>query len=184
MSARDEDIAWFVELLAPIGRITARRMFGGAGLYADGLIVGLEVDGALYLKIDGQTRQAFTEAGGHPFVHDGKGKPITMSYWTPPDEAMDSPDAMRPWAQRALEAALRSAAAKPSKKAASKKAASKKVAVKKSHCEKTRCEKNRCEKTSHCRRCPKDIGLEEENALEPVQYLAVGKTVIPNEGEA
>ncbi len=131
MSARDEDIAWFVELLAPIGRITARRMFGGAGLYADGLIVGLEVDGALYLKIDGQTRQAFAEGGGHPFVHDGKGKPITMSYWTPPDEAMDSPEAMRPWAQRALEAALRSAAAKPSEKAASKKVAVKKATAKK-----------------------------------------------------
>ena len=137
MSARDENIAWFVELLAPIGRISARRMFGGAALYADGLIVGLEVDGALYLKIDGQTRQAFAEGGGHPFVYDGKGKPITMSYWTPPDEAMDAPDAMRPWAQRALEAALRSAAAKPSEKAASKKVAVKKAIAKKPAAKKT-----------------------------------------------
>jgi DNA transformation protein and related proteins len=130
MSARDENIAWYVELLAPIGRINARRMFGGAGLYADGMIVGLEVDGALYLKTDDQTRQAFADAGGHPFVYDGKGQPITMSYWTPPDEAMDSPDAMRPWAQRALDAALRSAAAKPTKKAASKKVAVKNAAAK------------------------------------------------------
>jgi DNA transformation protein and related proteins len=141
MSTRDEDIAWFVELLAPIGRITGRRMFGGAGIYADGMIVGLEVDGALYLKTDDQTRQAFADAGGHPFVYDGKGKhgkgkhgkgkAITMSYWTPPDEAMDSPEAMRPWAQRALDAAFRSAVAKPTKKAASRNVAVKKAIAKK-----------------------------------------------------
>jgi DNA transformation protein and related proteins len=131
MGARDENIAWFVELLAPIGRVSARRIFGGAGLYADGLIVGLEVDGALYLKTDDQSRQAFAEACGHPFVYNGKGKPITMSYWTPPDEAMDSSEAMRPWAQRALEAALRSAAAKPTKKTVTKKTALKKAVTKK-----------------------------------------------------
>jgi DNA transformation protein and related proteins len=120
MAARDEDIAWFRELLAPIGRITARRMFGGTGLYADGLIVGLEVEGALYLKTDDISRPHFAEAGGHPFVYDGKGKPITMSYWTPPDEAMDSPEAMRPWARLALEAASRAALAKPAKKSSKK----------------------------------------------------------------
>jgi DNA transformation protein len=129
MGARDEDIAWFRELLAPIGRITARRMFGGAGLYADGLIVGLEVAGALYLKTDGQTRQAFADAGGQPFVYDGKGQPVTMSYWTPPEEAMDSPEAMRPWARLALEATLRAEAVK-SAKAAAKKRTKKTVAKK------------------------------------------------------
>jgi DNA transformation protein and related proteins len=118
MGARDEDIAWFRELLAPIGRITARRMFGGAGLYADGLIVGLEVAGTLYLKTDAQTRQAFADAGGQPFVYDGKGQPVTMSYWTPPEEAMDSPEAMRPWARLALEATLRAEAVKAVKAAA------------------------------------------------------------------
>ncbi len=121
MTAQDQDIAWFCELLEPLGRITVRRMFGGAGLYADGLIVGLEVDGTLYLKTDEQTRQAFADAGGVPFAYDGKGKPITMSYWTAPDDAMDSPEAMRPWATLALEASLRSAASrKPVKKAAKK----------------------------------------------------------------
>ena len=116
MTSRDEDIAWLCELLGPLGRITARRMFGGAGLYADGLIVGLEVGGALYMKTDEASRQAFADAGGHPFVYDGKGKPITMSYWTPPEEAMDSPEAMRPWARLAQDAALRNAIKKPAKK--------------------------------------------------------------------
>ncbi|MBL8262656.1 MAG: TfoX/Sxy family protein [Xanthomonadaceae bacterium] len=126
MGSRDEDIAWFRELLAPIGQITVRRMFGGAGVYADGLIVGLEVGGALYLKTDDQTRQAFADAGGQPFVYDGKGQPVTMSYWTPPEEAMDSPEAMQPWARLALAASLRAAAAKPARAKAAGRGKSKK----------------------------------------------------------
>ena len=118
MAARDEDIAWFMELLAPVGPIAARRMFGGAGLYADGRILGLAIEGTLYLKTDGLTRDAFAAAGGAPFIYAGKAKPITVSYWTPPEEAMDSSDSMRPWALRAREAAQRAALAKPAKKRA------------------------------------------------------------------
>lgn len=127
MTVRDEDIAWFRELLEPLGRITVRRMFGGAGLYVDGLIVGLEIEGTLYLKTDASSRDLFADAGGRPFVYDGKDKPVTTSYWAPPDEAMDSPEAMRPWARLALEAALRSAAAKPTKKKATAKPSRKPV---------------------------------------------------------
>lgn len=117
MTARDEDIAWFRELLEPLGPVSVRRMFGGAGLYVDGRIVGLEIEGTLYLKTDAFTRERFAEAAGQPFAYDGKGKVVTTSYWTPPDEAMDSPEAMLPWARLALEAALRSPAKKPAKKA-------------------------------------------------------------------
>ncbi len=121
MTAQDQDIAWFCELLEPLGRITVRRMFGGAGLYADGLIVGLEIQGTLYLKTDEQTRQAFVDGGGVSFVYDGKDKPVSTSYWTAPDDAMDAPEAMRPWARLAMEASLRSAASKkPAEKAAKK----------------------------------------------------------------
>ncbi len=117
MTARDEDIAWFRELLEPLGPVSVRRMFGGAGLYVDGRIVGLEIEGTLYLKTDAASRERFADAGGRPFVYEGKDKPITVNYWTPPDEAMDSPESMLPWARLALEAALRSPAKKPAKKA-------------------------------------------------------------------
>jgi DNA transformation protein len=66
----------------------------------------------LYLKADAQTRERFAEVGGRPFVYEGKGKTVTVGYWTPPDEAMDSAEAMRPWAKLALEAAMRAAPAK------------------------------------------------------------------------
>ncbi len=81
-------------------------MFGGHGLYLDDLFVALIADERLYLKVDAESREAFIAAGGEPFVYEGKGRPITMSFCTPPIEAMDSPEVMRPWARQAMRAAL------------------------------------------------------------------------------
>jgi DNA transformation protein len=103
-----------LELLAPLGTVRAKRMFGGHGLYVDELFVALIAFERLYLKVDAQTRAAFERAGCEPFVYEGKGKPITMSYWTVPAEAMESPALMQPWARQAIAAALRARAAKPS----------------------------------------------------------------------
>ena len=103
-----------LELLAPLGVVRAKRMFGGHGLYVDELFIALIAFERLYLKVDAQTQPAFRAAGCEPFVYDGKGKPITMSYWTVPAEAMESPALMQPWARQAIEAALRARAAKPS----------------------------------------------------------------------
>ncbi len=72
MTARHDNTGWFRELHEPLGWITIRRMFGGAGLYVDGLIVALEINGALYLKTDERTRQTFADAGGMPFAYHGK----------------------------------------------------------------------------------------------------------------
>ena len=103
-----------LELLAPLGAVRARRMFGGHGLYIDDLFIALIAFERLYLKVDAPTQPAFQAAGCEPFVYDGKGKPITMSYWTVPAEAMESPHLMQPWARQAIAAALRARAAKPS----------------------------------------------------------------------
>jgi len=103
-----------LELLAPLGAVRARRMFGGHGFYIDELFVALVAFDRLYLKVDAATQPAFEAAGCVPFVYDGKGKPITMGYWTAPAEAMESPALMQPWARQAIAAALRAKAAKPS----------------------------------------------------------------------
>jgi DNA transformation protein len=94
---------------------TARRMFGGWGLRLDGSFVALIAFDRLYLKVDDDTRPAFAQAGCEPFVYDGKGKVMTMSYWTVPDQALESADFMRPWARLALQAALAAQAKKPQK---------------------------------------------------------------------
>jgi DNA transformation protein and related proteins len=101
-----------LELLAPLGAVRAQCMFGGYGLYAGELFVALVADDRLYLKVDDRTQPAFEAAGCQPFVYAGRGRQVTMSFWTPPDEAMDAPQAMLPWARRAQEAASRARTAR------------------------------------------------------------------------
>ncbi|SET45602.1 TfoX/Sxy family protein [Stigmatella erecta] len=115
----DRFVEYTLELLEPLGPVRARAMFGGWGLYCDGVMMGLIIRERLYLKTDETTRPAFQAAGGEPFVYDaGKGKaPVALSYWTPPAEAEDDAHALLPWARRALEAALRVAAQKQQKSA-------------------------------------------------------------------
>ena len=105
-----------LELLAPLGPVRSRRMFGGHGLYADGLFVALVAFDRLYLKVDADTEARFAAAGCAPFVYEGKGAPVRMSYWTVPDDAMESPALMTPWARLALQAAVKAAAGKAAKK--------------------------------------------------------------------
>ena len=100
------------ELFSGFASISTRAMFGGHAVYAsvdgsDAVLIGIVIDEALYLKVDAQTRAAFEAAGCAPYVYTGQKAPITMSYWSVPEAALDSPQAMRPWARRAWEAALR-----------------------------------------------------------------------------
>lgn len=108
---QDGYVAWCLELLGSIGTVRAKRMFGGHGLYADDVMIGLIAGEQLYMKSDALTRERWEAAGGRPFAYSRENRAaVTMSYWTPPDDAMDSPAAMAPWARLALEAALRSRA--------------------------------------------------------------------------
>jgi DNA transformation protein len=95
------------ELLEPLGRIAMRPMFGGHGVYCDGVFFAIVIDGRLFLKVDDETRAEFQAAGSAPFVYRGQAAPIEMSYWNVPEQAMDSAEDMRPWAQMAIAAALR-----------------------------------------------------------------------------
>lgn len=97
------------DLLAPLGPLRARRMFGGWGLYCGERFFGLVVADRLYLKADAETEPAFRDAGCTPFVYQGRDRPVTLHYFSVPDEAFDDPDAMQPWARRALDAAERAA---------------------------------------------------------------------------
>jgi len=124
-------VAHCQELLSPLGTVRVRRMFGGHGFYADELFIALAFGQRFYLKADDATRDAFAAAGCVPFTYDAAGGERTVtSYWTAPDEALESADAMVPWARLALAAALRSRAPKrtrqpgPKPKAASRKRAS------------------------------------------------------------
>jgi len=108
MSAkRDEFVDWVVELMQVIGPVASRRMFGGHGLFLDGLMFALIIDRELYLKADEQTRDAFIEQGLGPFTYLRQGKPCSLSYYQAPEEVLESVEMMRDWANRAYGVALR-----------------------------------------------------------------------------
>jgi DNA transformation protein len=114
MARDDALLAHLRELLEPLGRITLRAMFGGHGVYCNGVFFALVAEDQLYLKVDALTRDRFAAAGCAPFVYAGQARPIEMSYWSVPDAALDSPEELEPWARLALAAAAR----KPPKKSA------------------------------------------------------------------
>ena len=114
-----------IELLAPLGSVRARRMFGGHGLYVDDLFCALIAYDRLFLKTDADGRPLFERAGCEPFAYDAKdGTHVATGYWSAPAEAMESPALMAPWARLALRAAVaaravkRPAAKRPAKPAA------------------------------------------------------------------
>ena len=94
-----------LEQLAPCGRLTSRKMFGGVGLYAEGLFFALLDDDVLYLKGDDALKPAFEAAGSQAFDPFGEGKP--MAYWSAPADALDDGDLLVAWARRSLEVAAR-----------------------------------------------------------------------------
>ena len=99
--------SYCTELLAPLGPVHGKRMFGGYGLYADDVFVAIIVGDTLYLKADAQTQPRFESAGCARFQYTAHGKQHALGFWTVPPEAMDSPGGMEPWARLALDAALR-----------------------------------------------------------------------------
>ncbi len=100
-------IDWYCELLGSLGQVSARKMFGGWGLLHEGRMFALVADEVLYLKVDEHNRQAFDDAGSGPFIYRSARGEAAMGYWRAPDEALDDPEAMRPWAALAWQAAER-----------------------------------------------------------------------------
>ena len=102
-----EFVDYLHEVFAPFGRVIAKPMFGGHGIYHDGLMFGLVADDELYLKADATTRTDFEAAGSVPFEYMKKGKPTNLSYYRAPEAIFDDPDEALNWARLAYDAALR-----------------------------------------------------------------------------
>jgi len=114
MANSPDFVAHILELMRPAGRASARAMFGGHGLYVDGLIVAIVVGDTLYLKTDDQTRPAYMERSLEAFSYATKdGRVYAMSYHRAPAEAVEAAPAMQVWLRPALGAALRNAQKKP-----------------------------------------------------------------------
>jgi DNA transformation protein len=110
------------ELLSTAGPCVARRMFGGYGISTDGLTLAILADlgtgEKLWLKASEESRPVFEKAGCERFTYLVKGQSKSMNYYSAPEDAMDSPQAMAIWARLSLEAAIE--ARKPKKRAPKK----------------------------------------------------------------
>ncbi len=107
---RTMDNEAIADLFSGLGRVTIRRMFGGKGIYHQGMIVALEVGGDILLKADEVTAPDFAEAGATQWVYEGKMRngPVAMPYWSIPESALDDQDEMAIWPRKAFEASMRS----------------------------------------------------------------------------
>jgi DNA transformation protein len=113
------------ELFAEFGPVAVRRMFSGAGIFADGVMIGLVIRGVIHLKADDQTIPAFEQEGQEPFGYATRhGERTIMSLWRIPDRLYDDPEELARWARDALAAAHRAQArarkpkSKPKRKSA------------------------------------------------------------------
>jgi DNA transformation protein len=111
MVASDSFAEFLREQLAPLGRITTRRMFGKTGVFYDGVMLGMVRDNTLYFRVDEDNRAAFKEAESFPPLnYEKKGDTIDLSFWRAPERLFDDPDELVAWARAALAAARRVAA--------------------------------------------------------------------------
>ena len=118
MSVDEGLLTWVEEALEPMGRVSLRKMMGGATLYLDGIIFAIMVDGELWFKADAESDAIWDEAG-----HTDKftvvfkdGWVDVMNYRRAPADVHDDAEAMQRWTRLALEAGMRRKTKKPKKK--------------------------------------------------------------------
>ena len=100
------DSQFIRELFATFGPVTVKRMFGGAGIWSDGLMLALEFDGAIFLRVDEASIPDFAREGSKPFVYPraktpGKIGRASRSFWRLPERLYDDPHELAAWARRA-----------------------------------------------------------------------------------
>lgn len=117
MSVSADYLAYVTDQFAPFAKLVSRRMFGGVGLYTDGLFFGLLADDTLYLKVDDTNRNDYVSRGCAPF------RPIandpdaySMSYFQVPEDVLEDSDTLRLWARKSLAVALAATAARARRK--------------------------------------------------------------------
>jgi DNA transformation protein len=109
--ASDSFAEFLREQLAPLGRLTMRRMFGKTGVFCNGLMFGMVTNDTLYFRVDDNNREVFKEAASvPPLNYEKQGVTIDLAFWCVPDRLLDEPDELVTWARAALAAAGRVAA--------------------------------------------------------------------------
>lgn len=91
---------YIVDLLSVYGNITARKMFGGYGIYQNGIIVGIIAEDELYFKVDESNQSDYEEFFSEAFVYNKQGKMVSMSYWKVPLEVLEDENMLSSWLRK------------------------------------------------------------------------------------
>ena len=118
MAVSDDYRSFVLEQLQTAGQVTARRMFGGVGLYLDGLFFALIDDDTVYLKADESNRARFEQAGSRPFRPFPDRPEQAMGYWQVPAEVLEDADELAIWAREAMMVALAARTKRPARRRA------------------------------------------------------------------
>ena len=117
MADSREFASHIVDLMEPFGTVEAKRMFGGFGIFHQGLMIALVSDGNLYLKADAQSKSHFEDQGLEKFSYYKKNREHFLSYYQATELFFEDSDECLRWASLANAAALRTAKnKKPGKK--------------------------------------------------------------------
>ena len=96
------------DLLSGFRDVRARAMFGGHGLYKDGVLFAILVKDRLYFKVDETNKKDYVKKGCHPFTYRASGKKrVSMSYWEVPVEILEDREEMSRWAEKSYRINLR-----------------------------------------------------------------------------
>lgn len=82
-------------------------MFGGYGIYKDGIIAGIIIQDELYFKADPESAKDYDALGSKPFTYDANGKTIKMSYWQVPPDIMENDKVLGAWLEHAWQISLK-----------------------------------------------------------------------------
>ena len=110
MAASKQFQQFVADQLAGLGPVTVRSMFGGAGIFLDGVMFALIADDVLYFKADDRTRERYDAEGLGAFAYNKGGRILRMSYYEVPDRIYDDPAEMADWARDAHGAAMKAKA--------------------------------------------------------------------------
>lgn len=102
---------YVLDQLKAVGPVIAQAMFGGVGLYRQGLFFALIADDTLYLKVDDSNRADFEQAGSKPFRPYGDDS-YSMGYYEIPAEVLENATTLRDWVHKAVAVARTSTTAK------------------------------------------------------------------------
>jgi DNA transformation protein and related proteins len=105
-------LAYVLEQLEPVGRVRARGMFGGHGVYCDDLFFALVAHDMLHLKVDDSNRADFVARGKGPFLPFPEKPELVMNYYEVPADVVEDSEQLVVWARKAIAVALAARAAK------------------------------------------------------------------------